>query len=250
MQIAVQLYTLRDLTKTDFAGIVKQVAQIGYKGVELAGTGNLKTPQEVRKALDDAGLKVCGSHIGIDQLQKDLNKVLDDNDVIGNKAIVIPWIGEQYRSAEGWAKLGKELAGFAQQAGKRGFVVCYHNHDFEFKTYNGKLGFDMIFEGTDPNLVKSELDLFWVKAGGQDPVAYIAKLGKRLHLVHLKDMAAGAERKFAPVGAGIMDYKALIDASNKLGIKWGIVEQDSTYETPPMDAIRTSFQNLKKMGAA
>jgi sugar phosphate isomerase/epimerase len=89
-----------------------------------------------------------------------------------------------------------------------------------------------------------------VKHGELDPVTYMKKLGRRLVLVHLKDMAEGPERKFAPVGTGILDFKAICDEAVKLGVKYGIVEQDDCYGMDPMEAIKISLENLKKIGVA
>jgi sugar phosphate isomerase/epimerase len=252
LPIAVQLYTLRDLTKTDFAGTLREVKKIGYAGVELAGYGNLKTAAEVRKACDDAGLKICGAHVGIDGLEKDVNAVLDEQATLGNPNVIVPYMADTRRKdASGWLQVAESMNKIGQAVVGRGLNFGYHNHSFEFQTFdNGKTGMEILFEHTDPRLVKAELDLFWVKHGGQDPVGYLNQLGGRTILVHLKDMAAGADRKFAPVGTGTIDFKPIIDACRKHGVQWGIVEQDSTYDVPPLDAIRTSFENLKKIGAA
>src|SRR3954469_2176581 len=94
LPISVQLYTVRDLIAKDFPGTVKQVAKIGYPAVEMAGYGSAKTPQEAKKALDDAGLKVSGSHAAIDALEKDLDKVLDENEVLGNRNLICPFMPE------------------------------------------------------------------------------------------------------------------------------------------------------------
>ena len=251
LPIAVQLYTVRDLTKTDFAGTLKEVANIGYAGVELAGFGNLKSAQDVKKAVDGAGLKVCGAHVGIEALEKDLNKQLDEQATIGNTNVVVPYLADNRRKdAAGWRQVAESLNALGEVCQSRGMQLAYHNHSFEFQVFdNGKTGMDILFEHTDPRLVKAELDLYWVKHGGQDPVQYLNKLGSRVNLVHLKDMAPGADRKFAPVGTGTLDFKAIIDACRKHGVQWGIVEQDSTYDVPPLQAIRTSFENLKKIGA-
>ena len=77
---------------------------------------------------------------------------------------------------------------------------------------------------------------------------WLKKLGPRCLLVHLKDMSEGGERKFAPVGEGILDFAQILKASRDAGVKWGIVEQDSTYDVPPLDAVRRSFENLRKLG--
>ena len=177
--------------------------QIGYTGVELAGFGNLKSAADVKKALDDAGLKVAGNHIWFPSLETELNKQLDEQDILGNKMIVVPWLEEKrYKDAGGWRQVADSIMKIAQESAKRGFTVAYHNHAFEFNKFNGHSGFDILWEHTDPKLVKSELDVYWIKYGGEDPVAYIDQLSNRVVMLHLKDMAAGPERKFAAWGRG------------------------------------------------
>jgi len=248
--ISAQLYTVRDQIKTDFAGTVRQLGKIGYAGVELAGYGNLSSAAEVKKACADAGVKISGAHVGIEQLEKELNKALDDNDAVGNKNIIIPWLNEDRRkSADDWRNFARTCNDVATKAQPRGFTVAYHNHSFEFQTFDGKSGYDLFLENSDPRLVKVELDVYWLQHGGQDPAATIRKLANRTVLVHLKDMAAGPEKRFAPVGTGLLDFKSILAASEQVGAKWGVVEQDQCYDTPPLEAMRISFENLKKLGA-
>jgi sugar phosphate isomerase/epimerase len=267
LPIAVQLYTLRDLTKSDFAKMAAEVARIGYAGVELAGYGNLKTAAEVRRALDDVGLKVAGSHASIDALESDLNRVLDDNDALHNRNIVCPFMPEARRKdAAAWRDVATTLNRIGGQCRARGIEFAYHNHSFEFVKFTlrdaseatklpkdsaqlEKTGLDILFEHTDPALVKAELDVYWVQHGGDDPIVWLKKLGPRCLLVHLKDMSEGGEKKFAPVGEGILDFAQILKASRDAGVKWGIVEQDLTYDVPPLDAVRRSFENLRKLGA-
>jgi sugar phosphate isomerase/epimerase len=245
--ISVQLYTVRDLLAKDFAGTLKEVARIGYKSVEMAGLGSL-TAVEARKALDAAGLTIAGAHARLDLLEGDINKVFADQTTLGNKVIICPWLPPERRN--NW----KELAGVLNKVGRscreRGFDFAYHHHSFEYvKVEGGKYALDVLLENSDPELVKLEVDVYWVKHGGDDPVARMTRLGQRVVALHLKDMAAGPDQKFAEVGTGILDFKAILAAAEKTGAKYGAVEQDETYGTPPLDAIRTSFENLKKLGA-
>ena len=249
--ISVQLYTVRDLTTRDFAAAVKQVAAIGYQTVEMAGYGNLKSAAEAKKALDDAGLTVAGTHAPIEALEKEIAKVLDDNDALGSKLIICPWMPEARRKdADGWKTVAKSLNTAGRACHERGVDFAYHNHSFEFQKFDGKTGLDILFDNSEAHLVKAEVDVYWVKHGGEDPVARINQLGDRCVALHLKDMAAGEERKFAEVGTGILDFKAILDAATEHGVRYGAVEQDSTYGKDPIAAIKTSFENLKKLGAA
>src|SRR5437762_2955870 len=110
LPISLQLYTVRDLTATDFAGTMKQVAHIGYTAVEMAGYGNLKSAREAKKALDDSGLKVSGAHARMEELEGDLGKVMDDNETLENKIIICPFMPEARRKdAADWKQVAGSL---------------------------------------------------------------------------------------------------------------------------------------------
>lgn len=247
LPIAVQLYTIRDATQSDFAAAMKRVAEIGYTGVELAGYGNLKTASEVRKVLDDTGLQAAGMHVVIEQMEQDMTQVLDDAETLGCRMLVCPYWPESRRTMWDW--VAGELSIAAAAAHQRGITFAYHNHAFEFEPVGSERGMDILWN-TASDLVKSELDAYWVKAGGDDPVSYIRRIAHRIVAVHLKDMTDTTPPKFANVGSGILDIPAIVQASIEAGAQWGIVEQDSCYDQDPMDAIRVSFENLKQMGLA
>jgi sugar phosphate isomerase/epimerase len=248
LPISLQLYTVRDLTAKDFAATVREVSKIGYRAVELAGYGNLKSAAEAKKALNNAGLVVSGAHAPLEMLETNLGQVLDDAQALANQTIICPWIPEARRKdAAGWVAVAKSLNQIGRACHERGFDLAYHNHSFEFQQFDGKKGLDILLENCDPHLVKAEIDVYWVKHGGEDPVERINKLGNRVVLLHLKDMASGSEKKFAEVGTGILDFKAILLAAEKVGVKFGAVEQDNTYGKPPLESVRTSFENLKKI---
>jgi sugar phosphate isomerase/epimerase len=250
LPIAAQLYTVRELTKDDFAGTVKQIARIGYPAVELAGFGNLTSAADVRSALHDAALQIAAAHVELEDLEANLPCVFDEQTTLGNRCIVCPWMAEARRQdAAGWREATASLARISVECRKQGFKFAYHPHSFEFQKFDGTSAMDIVWQGTDANLVKAELDVYWLKHAGEDPVNYINQLGPRTILIHLKDMAPGLEQRFAPVGEGILDFKAILAAALNLGVRWGIVEQDDCYEMPPMEALRRSFENLRRLGA-
>lgn len=248
LPISVQLYTVRSLMQKDFAGTIEEVAKIGYRAVELAGFGP-HSANEVKKICADAGVAISGAHVGIEALETDMNKALDEQATIANKNVIVPYLGDKYRNAEGYKNVGAVLNKVGAECQKRGMELAYHNHSFEFETFNGQTGFDILYSNCDAKLVKAELDVYWLAHGGQDPVEVINRFGARTLLLHLKDMAAGPDRKFAPVGEGILDFKSILTAAAKHGVKYGAVEQDDCYGANPLDAIKTSFINLQKLNA-
>jgi sugar phosphate isomerase/epimerase len=247
--VGLQMYTVRDDAAKDFAGTAKTVAEIGYAGVELAGYAGL-TATEVKKILDDNGLSVFGGHVGYDQIANNTAQVVDEFTAFGAKYIAVPWIGNEWRgSLADYKKLGGILNELGETLKASGITLCYHNHDFEFNKFGGEVyGFDALFAAADPTNLQVEMDTFWVKKAGEDPVAYITKYAGRLPLVHLKDMTP--EGEFAPIGEGTIDYIALCGAAEKAGTKYFIVEQDSCKTHPPLESVRISFETLKKLGKA
>jgi sugar phosphate isomerase/epimerase len=252
MEIAVQLYTVRDLTTKDFPGTMKQVADIGYKYVELAGYGSAKEAKAAKSALDAAGLKAVSGHYGIDLLTRNIEQVANDAETLDMDMVVCPFLPDNLRKdAKSYRDVAKMLAEAGNALHQKGIELLYHNHAFEFEKLGGeKTGLEILFDNTEHHLLKAELDIYWVKRAGQDPVAWMDKLGERTRMLHLKDMAKGTDANFAPVGTGVIDFKAVLAAADKYGVRYGAVEQDKTYDTPPLDAIKASLDNLKKMRAA
>ncbi|MGQ9731549.1 MAG: sugar phosphate isomerase/epimerase family protein [Candidatus Zipacnadales bacterium] len=248
--VALQLYTVRDMTEKDFSGTVKQVAEIGYAGVEIAGHTGGMSPAELKTFLEDLGLGLAGSHIGLDQLENNLAQVIEDNLTLGNPWVVCPWMPEERRqTAEGWRTVAAELSEIGAKLKGAGLQLCYHNHSFEFQRFNGETGFDIFYAAADPECVKAQIDTYWVQHGGEDPAATIRRFAGRVPLVHLKDMTPGDNPTFTEVGNGILDFPAIFEASEAAGVQWYSVEQDIC-AGPSLESARQSLENLKRWGVA
>jgi sugar phosphate isomerase/epimerase len=244
--IALQLYTVRDPLGQDFEGTLAQVAKAGYKNVELAGLYN-HTPQQVREILDKLKLKALAAHMGIDGLREKLDQSIAEAKAIGYKYLVLAHLGDNMRTPEGYSEAAKALEAAGRKAADAGLTVCYHNHDFEFaKLADGSRGWDILYGKTDPKFVQAEIDLYWVTFAGQDPMKMIEQFKGRLPLLHIKDMAAGPEKKMTEVGTGIIDYKAITRLAPGLGVKAYIIEQDTNWNGTPVDSAKLSLANLKK----
>ncbi len=247
--IALQMYTLRSETAKDFVGTLKKVAEIGYAGAEFAGTGPLSA-SELKSLIDGLGLEPAGSHIGLEQLETNISKVIDFNLEIGNKYIVCPGVPEERRNSEkAWKALAEAFNKIGAECKKHNMTFSYHNHSAEFEKFNGKYGLDILLESSDPELVYSQVDTFWVQYAGVDPAGFIKKHPGRCLLVHIKDMADDEKKSFAEIGEGILDFQAIFAACEEAGTKWYIVEQD-TCSRPPLESVRISFENLKSWGMA
>ena len=165
LNIAVQLYTVRGLTAVDFSGTVRRIAEIGYRNVELAGFGNLSSAREVRKVLDDHGVRAISAHYSMDMLEADAARIMDECAVLGNEYVVMPWLGEEQRprDAAGWRGLADRLSRLGRQLADRGFRLAYHNHDFECEKFEGRPALDLLLERADEMAVFVELaDVYWI----------------------------------------------------------------------------------------
>jgi sugar phosphate isomerase/epimerase len=180
-------------------------------------------------------------------MEKDLQPKIDLALEVGIERIGIPAVDSRRRgSAEGW----KAVAKIADAAGalclKNGLELIYHNHSFEFAKFDGQYGLDIFYGNTDPALVKAELDVYWLQHGGVVPAEYVRKYAGRLAIVHVKDMEDDADRSFAEVGEGILDWPAILDAASESPCMWLLVEQDEC-KRPCMESARISYTNLKRM---
>jgi len=244
--LGIQMYTVRDYAEKDFLGTIRKIAEIGYKGIELAGTYGIKAT-DLKQVLDSLDLKVCGSHTAIDLLERNFNDTVEFNLEIGNKNIVCPWLPESRRnSAEAWRKTAEELNSLGERLKPYGLTLSYHNHNFEFERFDNRYGIYILIENTSPENLKLEVDVFWMKFAGLDPVEFLKSHKDRINLIHLKDMEPDG-KTFTEVGEGIIDFKPIFDAGDTGMVEWYIVEQD-TCKRPSLESARLSFENLKRWG--
>jgi sugar phosphate isomerase/epimerase len=242
------MYTVREEMAKDFTDTLRKVAEIGYKAVEFAGTGGMEA-KDLRALLDDLGLQVCGSHMGVDALTEKLDETIEFNLAVGNPFLVCPGIPEEMRnSADAWRKTAALFDAAGAKAREHGLLVAYHNHDKEFQQFDGAYGLDILLNNSTAGNVGAELDVFWAKYGGVDPVAYMKTQPGRIALLHLKDMAQD-EKSFAEVGEGILDFQGIFAQAEAAGAQAYIVEQD-TCTRPPLESVKISLDNLKKWGIA
>ena len=241
LQVALELYTVRDETRRDFAGTLQRVAQIGYAGVEFAGYGNL-TSLEMPALLAETRLKAVSTHLGLDALENpQLSASIRYCKDIGCSFIVLPSLPKEWRTQEGIRALAPRLNAIGRQCQELGITFAYHNHDFEFTRVSSVYLLDYLTQATDPSLVKIELDVYWAAYAGVDPVSYLQVLADRVVLVHLKDMAA--DRSMTEVGKGILNMQQICAFAQARGL-WGIVEHDYP-QIPSLESARISFEYFK-----
>jgi len=178
-QVALELYTVRDETKRDFAGTLRRVAQMGYAGVEFVGYGNLSA-QSMNSVLAETGLKVPGTHVGLESLTAEqLDASIRYCRAINCPLMVLPSLPQASRTLEGIRALAPQLNSIGQRCRDAGLDFGYHNHDFEFASIEGHTLLEHLLEMTNPDLVKIELDVYWAAYAGHDPLALLNRLGQR-----------------------------------------------------------------------
>ena len=259
--IGLQLYTVRDAMGTDPLGTLQKVAQIGYNSIENAtytGTEKFYGMDAVtyKKVLTENGLVANSGHYRLGEEQEkgadvkgtmlhDWQRAVDDASTVGLKYMVCAYLSNNER---GDLDHYKKLADIFNKAGetckKSGIQFCYHNHDFEFQAQNGVFPYDIILEKTDKNNVKMEVDLYWIKKAGQDPLALFQKHPGRFPLWHVKDMSKEADQSFAAVGTGIIDFKTIFQHKDQAGMKFFFVEQDKCPGSP-FDSITQSYKFIR-----
>jgi sugar phosphate isomerase/epimerase len=248
--VALQLYTVRDQTAIDYVGTVTKVAGMGYDGVEFAGR---PAGIDLKALVTKLGLKVAGGHEGLPVLQSQLDDLIPLYKSLGSKFITLPSIPGEWREATDFAPLFQTMNEIGKKCHENGLTFCYHNHEFEFKLkVGGKTWFDALYAATDPRYVQAQIDVYWVYFAGLNPVDVIKQYAGRCPLIHLKDMpkdftSMARPARFAEVGEGQMDMKAIIAASEASGAQWFIVEQDLC-ERPSIESATLSAKNLKAMG--
>jgi sugar phosphate isomerase/epimerase len=259
--IGLQLYTVRNAMAIDPKGALARVAKIGYNSVEGATyTGDEKfygmSPEEFKKVLKDNGLVMYSSHyrLGEDKMNgkamegtmlHDWDKAIEDATKVGLKYMVCAWLSPAERGTlDHYKKVADDLNTAGEKCKKAGIQLCYHNHNFEFEKQDGKYPYDILI-ATDKDLVKMEMDIYWIKKAGQDPIALFKKHPGRYPLWHVKDMDKTPQQNFTEVGNGIIDFKEIFKYKNLAGMKYFFVEQDMT-PGDPFVSIKESIDYIKK----
>jgi sugar phosphate isomerase/epimerase len=167
---------------------------------------------------------------------------------------VCAWLPGAYQSdLDGFSQAADKVNRWGALAQKRGMRLAFHNHNYEFALHDGRTGFDVLMERTDPKLVGLEFDCYWLAQAGRDPVAMIDKHRDRVRLLHLKDRPAGQPtsqrvdsegQAFLDVGAGALDWPAILAKANDVGVEHLFVERDKG-EMPALESLRASFGYLQ-----
>ncbi len=267
LSVALQLYSIRSISKVDFKAALKAAKDMGYDAVELAGLyGN--SAKDVKAMCEEIGIVPISAHVPYLDMVSNPD-LLCDYAEIGCKFVVIPSLPVENRPGkEGFFDVFENAKMLGQRANALGMRLLYHNHDFEFVKVDGKYGLDVLYESVPAEYLATELDTCWVRVGGEDPAKYVEKYSGRAPVVHLKDYVGGktehmyeligeAEQKtpvekkfeFRPVGSGVQDFPAILAASERAGAEWVVVEMDEPAPgMTPIECAEASRVYLKSLG--
>lgn len=260
--IGLQLYTVRDAMQADPAGTLRKVAKLGFTTVEGATyTGTQQFYGMDAKAfavlLKQQGLAMPSSHYMLGEakmngadikgtLLHEWDRAVDDAAAAGIKYMVCAYLMEDERgNLDHYKQLAERFNKAAEVCKKSGIQFCYHNHDFEFQQMDGQRPYDILLKNTDKDLVKMEMDIYWVKKAGLDPVALMKEHKGRFPLWHVKDMDKTPEQAFTEVGNGSIDFKEIFKHAGDSGMKYFFVEQDKC-PGDPFVSITKSIKYIKK----
>jgi sugar phosphate isomerase/epimerase len=255
------LYTVRDLMEDDPKGVLKQLADLGYVNIEATSYRDGKfygmAPTEFKTYLEQLGLVPLSVHQGGVTLEN-ADQMIADSKAAGFRYFVIPippmghFAFDPETRSMSMTGTVEEVADIINQIGEKcraaGLEVLYHNHDFELKPdEDGVIPLEYFLEHTDPEVVNFQMDLYWMKRAGADPLDYFERYPGRFKSWHIKDM--DSQGRFAPVGTGSIDFKRILAQKAQSGMEYYIVEQDMTFDgQEPLEALKISYKNLKEIG--
>ena len=215
--VGLQLYSFRKQGEKDFAGIIKKAAEIGFSGVEFAGYGPYgDKPAELRKILDDAGLKAFGTHTGYNLVMPEqIQKTIDFHKTIGCPYIIVPWIDpKQMESKDGCLKVAEILTLANETAQAAGMHLGYHAHGGDFKKIDGDLtSWEVLFDHTPKSFIH-QMDLGNCLGAGADPYKLIERYPGRTLSIHLKEFGGPQGAVF---GKGTVDFKRAVTLCETVG---------------------------------
>jgi sugar phosphate isomerase/epimerase len=249
MAYGVQLYMVRKEAPADLAGVLKKIRATGFTQVELYPIAYTHHASELKKMVEDAGLGHDSGHFDYDSIPDRIGYAKE----LGLKYMVCSILPENHWGTPGGFKSAAyNLNQWGRLVRNADMQLVFHNHNYEFKQVSdGETGFDVLMKNTDSDLVKLELDLYWLVQGGQDPAAMMKKYKNRLVMIHLKDRVANSPVNYSPhdeqhiveLGKGSIDWKPLISQARAQGVKLALLDQDET-TLPVFESMKMNFDYL------
>ncbi|QCR22022.1 sugar phosphate isomerase/epimerase [Pontibacter sp. SGAir0037] len=254
-EVGIQLYTLREQISKDVNGVIGKVAEAGYKNVETYGYSTESKfwgldPKAFKQLMDSNGLKSASGHYDFNGYFRDGNddvikSYIEAGSAIGQTYITAPYIIEPLRpDADAYKGIAEKLNRAAELCKSANMQLAYHNHDFEFQSHGGTTGYEILLSETDADLVKMELDLYWVVRAGLKPQDLFQQNPGRYVMWHVKDMDKASPNLNTEVGAGSINYKEIFEHAKQSGVQYYFVEQEN-FAMDPYASIQQSINYVK-----
>lgn len=238
--ISIQLYTLREIAKTDYLGVLKRLAKIGYKGVEPAGLYDL-TPKEFRKIVEDLGMTISSAH-GICPRSMPAEKAIEVAGELGLDTLCTGFGRKEFATVDDIKETAEIVTKAIEQIEPAGLKLMLHNHDQEFAPVDGRLAYDWFAEFCPKALF--EIDTYWASNfGANDAAEQVAKFKARTPYLHIKDGSFVKGEPMTAVGQGKMNFPAVLNAADENVLRWLVVELDAC-ATDMFTAVEESYAYL------
>ncbi len=239
-RIGVQLYSLGPQFAGDAPGVLRALAKQGYEGVEFAWEFGGLSPALLRDLLLELNLQAVSIYAKAEQLLDEKNEIWMYAETLGCRYLTMGWQNRVSETA--WPQAIRDIEMIGNRVAERGLRLLYHNHCTELEPLGNATALDQLFESVDPQRVGAELDVAYFVQVGLDPVVYVRRYGNRLPLLHARDTTA--DGRSVPVGAGVVDFPAVIEAARDAGTDWLVVEQN-----PSSDALQAAGQSFDALRA-
>jgi sugar phosphate isomerase/epimerase len=232
--------------KGDWKAVLRLAASFGYTEIETGGFLG-ESAESYLKFLNEIGLKPVAGGINFTDSDEEIIKSFDLLKQLGIKIAVVywPWVTGGPFNLRECTESALRLNHLGKLCYDNGLAFCWHNHDREFIPMEKGLPFDYLMANTDPELVKCEMDIYWVKKGGADPLTFLKKYSGRYAILHVKDMAPGDAQDFECPGSGIIDFAPIFREADSQGIKHYMVERDNV--TDGIACLKSASDYLRNL---
>ncbi len=259
-KMGLQLFTVRDAMASDLTGTLKKIASLGYEDLETYGYDAEQGKYYGQKAanfkqlLDDNHLTTSSGHYDLflfldkplEALKRHVDQCIEGAHALGQRYITWPWLDPQSRTLDKFRLLAQRLNLIGEQVKKAGLGFAYHNHNFEFIDHGGENGYNIVMRETDPELVKLQIDLYWVMHSSKlSPAELFSKQPGRFVMWHVKDMDK-VTRDYTELGNGSIDYKVILPEATRAGLQFYFIEQGGNFASNSIQSITDSAAFFKQ----
>ncbi|HMI48034.1 MAG TPA: sugar phosphate isomerase/epimerase [Gemmatimonadaceae bacterium] len=246
-RVGIQLYTLRDDARRDLEGTLRNIAQIGYKDVELLSSMNNfgMPPQQLRALLDTLGLRAPSTHLGGESFDH-LDREIENAKILGHEYLVLASLPTDKPTLDDYRRWADRLNDAGRRAQPSGVRVAFHDESIDFRKIEGLVPYDVLADRTDPNYVRLQLDTGNLAQAGGDPYDYLKRYGSRYWLFHIKDVPAMGADHDTVLGKGVIDFKRLFANIDHIDDKHLYVEQES-YPGTPLESVRQDYAYISTL---